>query len=135
MDDLATFLDSQSTKFTIAVNLWKGYLPESSGRAAAIFETGGIGPAHTFASRVWERPRVQVICRSTRPSAASPASASGVRALIETAWRTFDTIANSTLSSIGYLRVVPVQSPFLLEIDSRGRQVWSFSADVMKRSS
>ena len=135
MDDLATYMDAQSTAFTIGTNFWKGFLPESSVRCAAIFETGGLAPQYTYASRVYEQPRVQVICRSTRPLAAAPASASGVRRMIETAWRTLDGIANSTLSGIGYLRVVPAQSPFLLEVDSRGRQVWSFSADVMKRSS
>ena len=117
MDDLAVYLDSQSTAFTQGTNLYRGYLPESTAKAAAIFETGGVGPSHTFASRVYENPRVQVIARSTRPVAGSPASATGVRALIETAWRTFDGIFNATVNSITYLRVVPVQSPFLLEVD------------------
>lgn len=135
MDELGTYLDANSTAITVGTNAFKGFLPETSVRAIAIFETGGVAPTHTFAGSLplIERPRVQVIARSTKPVAGAPASATGVRSVMDVVWRLLDGIHNQALSGTTYLRVSAVQSPYLLEVDSRGRQVWSASFDVARR--
>ena len=135
MFEILTYIDSYSTALVIGTNAFAGYLPETTGRAVAVFETGGLPPVHTYAGSlpIIERPRVQIIARSTRPTAGAPASATGVHAIIDTVWRLLDGIANRSLSGTTYLRVAAVQRPFLLEIDSRGRQIWSANFDCSRR--
>ena len=135
LGELSAFLDAQSTALTFASNLFAGHMPETTGRAMAIFETAGGPPAHMLGggAAAFERPDVQLIARSTRPVAGAPASATGVRTLIDVGFRVLEGIANEALSGTTYLRVSALQSPYLLEVDSRGRQVWSQSFAVARR--
>ena len=48
MDEVANHLIAYSTVLT-ASNCFRGYLPETSGLAVAVFETGGLDPFHNFA--------------------------------------------------------------------------------------
>lgn len=130
IEEVATYLDSNSTRFTLGTNLFLNFQPDEPATCAALYEDLGGQPVATFgAAHVIENPRLQLVCRSsgdlTGPTIA--------RANIDAAWGILDGVANTTLSGSTYLRVAAVQSPFLLERDARGRVSFAANFDVMRR--
>ena len=128
IEELATYLDSGSTKYALGTNLFMNDLPDIPATATAIFETGGVPPSRTFAPSTraaWENQRVQVYCRST--------SSVTARANMETAWALLDAVVNTTLSGTTYLRVEAIQSPFLLNRDQAGRVAYAANFDCARR--
>ena len=47
-EDILTFLDAESTRFTAGTNAFINWLPSEPNTAASITETGGLAPAQTF---------------------------------------------------------------------------------------
>lgn len=119
VDEFAAFLDAQSTRFTSATNLWVNWLPDEPDTATALYETGGLAPQQVFSNDLpkFERPGFQLVCRAAASSVA--------RANIHAGWVIAQKVANEELSSKTWLRIEPLQSPFFLERDSRGRYVYS----------
>lgn len=132
--ELSTRLSAASTRLTLGDTLYTGQLPETTKEAMALFETGGLAGQRVFGRDLppIERPRVQVIARSTPPDEGGVASDTGVRTLIDIAWRDFHGIGNTTIGGTRYLHVNPTASPSLLEVDEAGRQIWSFNSDVLR---
>lgn len=128
VEEVGAFLDTESTRFTAGTSLFYNFLPDEPGTATAIFETPGMAPTHVFAGNLpaWENARIQVACRST--------SSTRARANANDAWFQLHEVANETLSNRSYLRISAVQSPFLLERDSRGRVVFAANFDVVRRT-
>lgn len=128
IEEVGTFLDAESTRFTAGTNLFYNYLPDEPGTAASIIETGGLPPTHVFAGDrpAWENARIAVTCRST--------SSTRARANMNDAWFQLHEVANETLSGRSYLRISAVQSPFLLERDERGRVSFQANFDVIRRT-
>lgn len=125
IEEVGTYLDAQSTRWTLGTNLYLNWLPDEPNRAAAIYETAGAEPARSFQSVAWETPRIQVICRSTSfPQARDDA---------DTMWSILEGVVNQTLSGKDYLRISAVQSPFLIERDERGRPYFGANFDVARR--
>lgn len=128
VEELATYLDTSSTRFALGTNLFLNDLPDIPATATGIYETGGIEPTRTFrpsTKAAWENPRVQLYCRST--------SSVTARANIDAAYDIFEGVIDTTLSGTTYLRVSAIQSPFLLERDQGGRVVFACNFDAMRR--
>lgn len=127
-EEIGTFLDTESTRFTLGTNLFLNYLPDTPGTAASIIETPGAAPTHVFAGNLpaWENARIAVTCRST--------SSTKARANMNDAWFQLQEVANETLSNRTYLRISAVQSPFLLERDAQGRVSFQANFDVVRRT-
>ena len=126
VEDVGTYLDAQSTRFTAGTNLFYNFLPDEPNTAASIIETGGLPPQHHFSGELpsWENGRVQVACRST--------SSTTARANMNDAWFQLQEVANETVNSRSWLRISAVQSPFLLERDERGRTVFAANFDCVR---
>lgn len=128
VEELGTFLDAQSTRFTLGANLFLNRMPSEPNTAASIIETGGLPPAHVFGNDLpaWENQRVQIMCRST--------SSVTARANMNDAWLQVQEIANEDLSNRGWMRCSAVQSPFSLGQDDQGRQLFASNFDCQRRT-
>jgi hypothetical protein len=119
VDEFAAFLDASSTRFTVGTNLFVNWQADEPDTCTTIYETGGLAPVQRFANDLpaYEQPAFQVVCRAAASSAA--------RANIHAAWIIAQRVANETLSSKTWLRIEPLQSPFFLERDVRGRYTYA----------
>ena len=124
--DLAVYLDAQTT-WTQATDLFVGDLPPSPDAVTVLYEYAGGEPRETMgadSSPAIVNPRVQVVTRAaTYPDARA-------RALL--AYQKLVLIANETVNSTYYARVVPVQEPFFLARDESERVLFAFNADVLR---
>ena len=131
LDDLAQFIDTSSTAFSRSSNLGIGIALDSgslSNTFAALYETPGqvgslaFSTTANLAERVFDRPRVQVICRSTSYTTA--------RTNTQTIYDLLDGVANRKLpTSTGtlYVSIEAVQAPFSLGRDENDR--WLISTN------
>lgn len=126
IEEVGSFLDTQSTRFAAGTNLFYNFMPDEPGTATSLIETGGLPPQHHFSGDLpsWENARLQVSCRST--------SSTQARANMNDAWFQLQEVANETLSSRTWLRISAVQSPFLLERDAKGRVVFAANFDCVR---
>ena len=131
LDDVATYLATNSTRLTVGVNLTKSFMPDNPDTVTTLFETGGFGPLNTFTTgggaRVYEQPGLMIHSRSTDYQT--------VRLVMEDVFTILDGIGNTTLptaTGIRYGSVDAVQSPFLINRDQNDRFVMSINFDVMK---
>lgn len=125
LDDLATFIDAQSTAFTLGTNLGKAIMLDSDSIGntfTSLYETPGLEGAQAFstatnqAERVFDRPGLQVLCRSTSYATA--------RSRAQTIYDLIDGMANRKLpTSTGtlYVSISSVQAPFSLGRDANER--------------
>ena len=129
LPELSAYLVANITGFvagpsTGTTQVWLGRFPEASqGRAIALFESGGVEPQYTY-SDVHERPSVQVISRST--------SYAQARLGANQVWALLAAVENDTLSSVDYVRITPLQSPFDIGTDPAGRSMLSCNYTVEK---
>ena len=133
LDDIASYIDANSTALTLGTNFFKGGIPATTaGTVLGLYESGGLPPVWAFggSNPVYERVRVQIISRSTKYSTA--------RSRAETVYALLDRIANSTsISSSGprYVMIAAVQSPFYIGPDDQNRPQISCNFDVWKEMS
>ncbi len=128
IEEVGTYLAAQSTLFALGSKTFLNYLPDAPNRANAIHEYQGPAPDFVqgpSTKPVWENARFQITCRSTSSTAA--------RGDINKAWTLLNGITNATLSGTTYLRIVSLQSPFLLERDKKGRPVFAVNFAAMRR--
>lgn len=133
--DLVALLDANSTKITAGTSLFQNALPETTGRCVAVFETPGLPAVEKFATDLpaIERPRCQIMARSTASVGGSGiAGSTGTRVLIGDMWEIVQTVQNENVNSNYYERLMPLQSPFFLRHDEKGRAVFMFNVQVMK---
>lgn len=124
LDEIARYIDKNSTTLTLATNLWKSWIPDKApATSVLVLERGGIAPSRGLGSTsgpVFETPSVQVLSRSTSYQTA--------RANAETIYRLLDKVANQTLyptssTSTGgtyYVSIDALQSPFPIGRDGSG---------------
>ena len=126
VDELAAFLDTQSTRFTSGTNLFVNWMPPDPDTCSALYETGGLAPQQVFSRDLpaYERPSFQLLCRASASSSA--------RANIHAAWIIAQKVANESLSSKTWLRVEPLQSPFYLRRDEQGRYEYAANFSAMR---
>ena len=115
LDEIATYLATEAS-LTVGTTLYKGRMPEDPDDQVALFEYGGeppvIGLGDTGGVQ-FENPAVQVVVRDT--------SYTDARTLAETCYNSMAKIQGDTLSSTEYHVCRPLQSPFFLGRDEKGR--------------
>lgn len=129
LDEIGAFLVSNVTGTTLILgdNLFLGRLPDAPDVCVALFETGGALPDQVMGGgnqAVIERPRIQIVTRSTGYSAG--------RTLAGAVWSAMELVADEAISGVRYLRISAVQSPFPLERDSLDRILFVQNFDVLK---
>lgn len=132
--DLAQYLSTGGVGVQGA-SLFTHVLPETTGAALAIIETPGMLPQPTYGSKIPSiaRPRVQVMARTTAPSSgATVPYTSNARLLIHDAWARLSHVVNQSIRSTTYLSVDPLQDPFQMGRDEKGRILFAFNAQVSK---
>ncbi len=134
LDDLGDLLSSAgvgTVGSTGDYGIFKGFMPAEPDKAIAIHETGGVEPYRKMHSTtgdvVAERPRVQVMVRSTLYSTG--------RQKIQDAWNALEGLGGRTINSTRYLYAEAVQSPFLIGRDENSREMFAFNLDVVKELS
>jgi hypothetical protein len=131
LDDVATYLEAQSTRLTIGVNLTKSFQPDTPSTVTTLLETGGLFPLHAFTTgsgtRYYEQPTLQVLSRSTDYQT--------VRATIESVFTILDGVNNTNLptsTGVRYAAIDAIQSPFSIGRDSNDRFEMSVNFTIMK---
>jgi hypothetical protein len=128
LDDLKAYLVAQSVAATGVIFLET--LPPTPDACLALIEYGGAAPDFTLPATTGiatEHPRVQVLSRALTHVAA--------RASAELAYKALAKVANQTLTATRYLRVEPLQSPFLLTVDANNRPVYAMNVETEKVAS
>jgi len=129
LDDVATYLEANSTRFNRS-NLTRSFMPDSPSTVTTLYDTGGAAPIHFFstgATRAYEQPSLMVHSRSTDYQT--------VRANIRAVWAILDSVSNQTLptaTGTHYVDVSANQSPFALTRDANDRFVMSVNFSVVK---
>ena len=131
LDDVATYLASNSTRLTVGVNLTKGYMPSTPATCTTIFETGGFSPINNFSTggnyRMYEQPGLMIHTRSTDYQTG--------RLIMEDVFTVVDGVANTglpTTTGTRYAGIDAVQSPFDIGQDSNDRHLMSVNFNVIK---
>ena len=141
LDDIATFLDAQSTAFTLlsgtAGNLAKAKLLDHihvSDTMAVLYETGGSPNEYTFSTSTGtarvaiEKPSLQMLSRSSDYQTA--------RNQAQVAYTILDGLAGQNLPTATgtlYLDITAVQAPFTIGPDDNDRPIVSVNFDVWKQ--
>ncbi len=140
LDDVATYLDAQSTAFTIlsasSGNLAKQVMLDSTPNPdtlTVLYETQGSPNDYTFSTATGgarvaiERPSFQILNRSTSYQTARTRS--------QTAYTILDGLAGQNLPTATgtlYLEIVAAQAPFFVQRDDNERYIVSTNFTVMK---
>lgn len=139
LDDIATYLDAQSTRFTklsgTTGNLAKTVLLDRTpapDTMTAIYETGGMAPQWVFGSTapIIETAGLQVIARSTSYATAHSNAFAAYRILGGIRNQYLPTSTHSTKCL--YLDCNPDQPPFSIGPDQQGRHMVSVNFTVRK---
>lgn len=128
LDELALFLEQRGIG-TRGTDLFTGIMPDTPDSAVALLERGGSRPEFVLNKKSinLENPAVSVWSRDFSYLAARQKSQDALDALVS--------IANTTLSSINYLRATPSTSPFLLKRDDNDRVIIAFNVSITKAPS
>ena len=138
LDDIATYLDAQSTAFTLlagtAGNLAKTALLDRTpapDTMTSIYETGGSAPQWVFGSTApaIETAGLQLLSRSTSYATAHSRAFTAYRLLGGVKNRRLPTTASTNCL---YLDVNPDQPPFSIGPDQQGRHLVSVNFTVRK---
>ena len=131
LDDVATYLATNSTRLTVGVSLTKAFMPATPDTVTTLFETGGFAPLNAFSTsadyRFYEQPGLMIHSRS--------ADYQIVRAVMEDVFTVLDGVANEALptaTGVWYAAIDAVQSPFLITRDSNDRFVVGVNFNVIK---
>lgn len=126
-DELADFLEDANVG-EVGVTLFKGKFPaETPDECGAVIDVAGLKPIYTLGGDVLcERPKLQVRFRGVPEDYATP------RGLAETAYQALASVANQTINSTRYLGITPVQTPFAMDKDKKGRFEVGFTCEVWK---
>ena len=141
LDDIATFLDAQSTAFTLlsgtAGNLAKSIMLDHSAvddTIAVLYETGGSPNEYTFSTSTgtarvaFEKPSLQMLSRSSDYQTA--------RSQAQVAYTILDGLAGRNLptaTGTRYLEITAVQAPFTIGPDDNDRPIVSVNFNVWKQ--
>jgi hypothetical protein len=132
LDDIATYLDAETSAFTQNVNLFKGRFGANfPDTCVVLFEILGFEPpAETYSSRVnIERPQVQVISRGASHDYATARSNS------ETAYKVLREKSSTTINGVRYLRMGVRSSPHYQGEDDNSMHHITFTLDIWKEPS
>lgn len=133
LDDVAAYIEANTTGWTVGgttgnLNL-EQMLDTQPDTTVTLYEQPGLPTAYAFSTgaqvdRVYERPNIQALSRSTSPTVA--------RNNVDRIYDLLDGLANTTMSGTRYLEFVAVQAPFQLGRDDNQRHLWSVNFNVKK---
>jgi hypothetical protein len=125
IEELGTYLQGLGHG-TLGTDLFLYQLPDTPDTCVAIREYAGAEPefVHDQATPNMIRPRFQMVVRGpVIPDVMLKASQ---------VWSSLVTINNTTIDGTFYQRLVPLQSPFLIERDENNRWVAGANFEAMK---
>ena len=125
--DLGGYIDTNFAGLTLGTNFFYGLLPESPDNAVAIYENSGVSPIFTQGTvntPAIERPQLQFLVRNTSYE-------TGI-ALANSLYLFITAIANQTINSTNYLRVVAISNPSVIERDQNKRIIFTCNFDVQR---
>lgn len=124
LDEVGAYIDAQ-TSLTLGTDLFLGLRPDTPIDCATIYEYPGDMPRYTLGSgALVERPRLQVISRSAVYATA--------RSRAQTIWNALNALSDQTLTATRYLRVAPMQTPYLMGRDENRNALIAFNCTVDK---
>jgi hypothetical protein len=139
LGELSAYVVNASTRYALAtsstaISIWESAFPsDETDTALGFYESGGPAPVYTQTGLSYERPTVQVICRSSAYATARD-NAEHVYTILS-AVENLD-IAKSTAGGVtSYITVSPVQSPFDMGRDAEQRAQISCNYQVQKEVS
>lgn len=128
LNDMLDYLTSGSVGLTSGTNLFGGFMPETPNFAVAVYESGGLGPLYAMnagpGTAAVERPRVQVVARSTDYRKA--------RQAMHNVFQLLDMLPRRTINGTQYHWGSAVQSPFLFGRDDAERVMIACNFDIVK---
>jgi hypothetical protein len=108
----------------------KAIIPDGAGPYLSITATGGAGPLRTqnaVATPAYQRPSAQLVARATTYAAAKTMARAAYDALVG--------VRNEAINGVYYREINPVQEPFDLGLDVRGRACSAFNVSCVRRPS
>jgi hypothetical protein len=126
LNDLAYLLETENGSVTRATNLFAGQLPVEPVSCAALMDYEGMDllARQNDSEQETERPRVQLVVRA--------ATYAGARDLCWSLWKSLARIVNREVNGTWYQRVMPLQSPFLMDHDESNRVLFACNFEVTK---
>jgi len=109
---------------TVGTNIFRGGLPDTPTDAIAFVSTGGGPNVESFGAIEWTQPTVQAFIRRATVDLAEVAAYA--------LWNDFAEMPVSLISGTTYLRARPIQPPYELEVDGKGRIVYSFNVELVR---
>ena len=128
LDEIGAFLAAGGIG-TVGTTIFLGSSPDTPDACVTVYEYGGLPPEHTLGTdNVIERPRVQVVARGAlNDYAAARSKAKDIFNVMKGGLQ--------TLSGIRYLRIEPVDSPFVLRLDETTRWLVACNYQIYKDAS
>jgi len=128
LDDIAVFVATTAGLGTVGTDVFKGIMPPTPDVCAAVYEYGGLPPDYALgtAGISQEYPRVQIVVRGAAQDYDGP------RDRAETAYQAIAAVANTTVNSVRYQYINPLQAPFFLKRDENDRVYIAFNVEAGK---
>lgn len=126
IDDVATWIDSNSTALTLGTNLFKYAGPDVTPAICFIMDENGAEPVRTY-GRTWpvsEEPQLVVVTRSTRPTQGDFVNPTAARKLGQKVWSLLESVNDTVMPTSTGTRVwraAAVGSPGFAGRDDDGR--------------
>ena len=136
LDDLATYIDSQSTRYTLLSgtggNLSKGDMPDKPDTMTTLYVTGGLPTLSSWSTgeqddRQFTRWRIQILSRSTAPAVAQE-NCNKIFSMIDGLHRNLPTSTGRA-----YGRIDAVAPPFDIGKDGNQRHLTSSNYDIWRQ--
>lgn len=135
-DDVAAYIDSNSTVFTAGTNLFINTIRDTTAnvRACFVIETQGADNVEKFGGLpAMTRPSADILIRSTKAiGGEGEASSTGTRTLAQNVWGLLVGLSNQSVNSKTYQRVTASHEPYLMGRDPLGRVLFGFRVDAMR---
>ena len=129
LTELSAHLEAQGIG-TRGTDLFVADMPQTPDACTVIYEYASRGPYRAFTSAlgspVAERVRIQVVCRAKTYSAA--------RTKAKAVWDELENFSG-TLSSVEYLWIEAITSPFLFKKDENERELVATNYEITKKVS
>lgn len=125
LEAVGNYIDANNATLTLGTNLFLSKMPETPDLCVAVFEYEGLPPIENFGTTGFSisRPSVQIMCRAGRDNYVT------ARDLAETLRVLVSAISNTTLTSVGILRISSMGSIMPIGVDELERPIIVFNMD------
>jgi hypothetical protein len=136
-DDVAAYIDSNSTAFTAGTNLFVNVIRDSTSdrREVFVIEVQGEPAIEKLSAGLpaMTRPSADVIVRSTKAIGGDGlASSTGTRTVAQNLWGLLVGVANTSVNGKTYQRITAAHDPYLMGRDQLGRALFGFTVDGLR---